>query len=64
MVANTAKGAALLAGIGIGWWQSRSIAGFAGHPERVFHPRMQPAERSRLYAGWQEAVARVRTRDS
>ncbi|MBI3083955.1 MAG: glycerol kinase GlpK [Candidatus Omnitrophica bacterium] len=61
MIANTGKGAALLAGIGIGWWTPRDIARFAGRPERVFTPRMRSAERARLYAGWQAAVARVRT---
>jgi len=61
LVANTAKGAALLAGIGIGWWQPSRLAAFMGEPDRVFRPRMKHAERDRLYAGWQAAVARVRT---
>jgi len=61
MVANTGKGAALLAGIGCGWWSPRDLAAFVGHPERVFSPRMAPSQRERLYAGWREAVARVRT---
>jgi glycerol kinase len=62
MVANTGKGAALLAGIGIGWWNPKDAVRFAGHPERTFHPRMRPAERARRYAGWREAVSRVRSR--
>lgn len=33
MVANTGKGAGLLAGIGIGWWTSSDLLRFAGHPE-------------------------------
>ncbi len=61
LVANTAKGAALLAGIGIGWWRPRDVACVAGRPERVFRPRMPRAQVQRLYAGWREAVARVRT---
>ena len=61
MVANTGRGAALLAGIGIGWWTPRDAARLAGTPEHVFRPRMSGAERRRLYAGWQDAVARVRT---
>jgi len=60
-VANTGRGAALLAGIGIGWWTPAHAAALAGRPERVFTPRMGDAERRRRYAGWQEAVARVRT---
>lgn len=61
LLANTAKGAALLAGMAIGWWRPSQLARFTGGPERVFHPRMARARRERLYAGWQDAVARVRT---
>ena len=61
MVANTGKGAALLAGMGLGWWTPRQAERFAGRPDRIFAPRMRPAERDRLYHGWQEAVSRVRT---
>jgi len=61
MVANTGKGAALLAGLGLGWWRAGDLRRFAGAPERVFSPRMAPTQRLRLYQGWQEAVARVRT---
>jgi glycerol kinase len=62
MVANTGKGAALLAGMGIGWWTPRDLARFVGRPERTFTPRMRNAQRRELYGGWQAAVARVRTR--
>ncbi|MBI4343361.1 MAG: glycerol kinase GlpK [Candidatus Omnitrophica bacterium] len=61
-IANTGKGAALLAGIGIGWWSPRDARAFVGRPDRVFHPRRSSAQRSRDYAGWLEAVARVRSR--
>ena len=61
LIATTAKGAALLAGVGIGWWAPARLASFLGRPDRVFRPRMREAVRARLYAGWQEAVARVRT---
>ena len=62
MVANTGKGAGLLAGIGIGWWTPSDLLRFAGHPEKIFQPRMSAGVRRRRYAGWQAAVARVRTR--
>ncbi len=52
LVANTAKGAALLAG----------MARTPERPERVFHPQMSSSQRDQLYNGWQDAVARVRTR--
>ncbi|MBI3088485.1 MAG: glycerol kinase GlpK [Candidatus Omnitrophica bacterium] len=61
LVAATAKGAAILAGIALGWWRPGRLDGLMGRPERVFHPRMGAQARDRLYAGWQEAVARVRT---
>ena len=61
MVANTGKGAALLAGIGVGWWKPSETVKFAGHPERTFHPRMTAARRRHLYEGWHDAVARVRS---
>jgi glycerol kinase len=61
VIANTAKGAAILAGIALGWWKPDRLDGLMGRPERVFHPRMARARRERLYAGWQDAVARVRT---
>ena len=62
LIANTAKGAALLAGMAIGWWHPNRLSHLMGRAVRVFHPRMKPAERTRLYAGWQEAVERVRSR--
>jgi len=61
MVANTGRGAALLAGISLGWWTSKDLRRFLGRPERVFKPQMSSAERTRRYAGWQDAVARVRS---
>ncbi len=64
LVANTGKGAALLAGVGLGWWTPREIARFVSRPERTFLPRMGPGERDRFYAGWRAAVDRVRTHGS
>jgi glycerol kinase len=61
LLANTAKGAALLAGIGIGWWHPNRLGSLLGPPDRIFQPRMAPAERERRYQGWKEAVERVRT---
>lgn len=60
MIANTGRGAAMLAGMAIGWWSRRDVMRLAGRPEHVFKPRMDHSERQRLYTGWQEAVSRVR----
>ena len=59
---TTALGAAYLAGLAVGFWKnSREIAA-QWHVERRFEPQMKRSERERLYEGWQEAVARVRSK--
>ena len=57
LVETTALGAALLAGIGAGWWKRASDLSAARRSGRTFRPRMKRAERERLYRGWNEAVA-------
>jgi glycerol kinase len=56
----TAKGAALLAGLGAGFWKDSGelVAHAAGG--RSFEPRMPEARREELYAGWKRAVERSR----
>lgn len=55
----SALGAAYLAGLYIRFWDSReSIAALPRAIDR-FDPAMSPAQRERLLAGWQEAVART-----
>ena len=56
LVETTALGAALLAGIGAGWWKRASDLKTVRGSGRVFRPRMKRAERERLYRGWIEAV--------
>jgi glycerol kinase len=56
LVETTALGAALLAGIGAGWWKRASDLETVRRSGRVFRPRMKRAERERLYRGWIEAV--------
>ena len=55
-VETTSLGAALLAGIGSGFWDRIP----AEAAERSFEPHMKRAERERLVAGWDEAVGRVK----
>ena len=62
VVETTAMGAAFLAGLATGFWSSQAELERARRIERRFTPRMKPEERDALYRGWQEAVARVRTR--
>jgi glycerol kinase len=62
LLETTAAGAAFLAGLGVGFWKDPEELRGARRRERRFEPAMAASERDRLYAGWQEAVARVRTR--
>ncbi len=59
---TTALGAAYLAGLAVGFWKSRREIAAQWHVERRFEPRMRPRDRDRLYAGWQDAVAKTRGR--
>jgi len=53
---TTALGAAYLAGLAVGFWEScEEIAGL-WQVDRRFMPVMREEERSRLYRGWQDAV--------
>ena len=62
LVETTAVGAAQLAGLAVGFWQSpRELAG-TRRKDRRFRPRMAAERRDALYRGWRDAVARVRTR--
>ncbi|SEK43247.1 glycerol kinase GlpK [Halomonas daqiaonensis] len=58
---TTALGAAYLAGLRLGWYRDLDEIAELWRCERRFTPQMDEAERERLYAGWKEAVERVRT---
>jgi len=58
---TTALGAAYLAGLAVGFFGSCDHIESLWKDERTFLPQMARADRDRLYAGWQEAVAKVRT---
>ena len=57
---TTALGAAYLAGLGAGFWQSADELASQWRVERSFEPRMSADERDALYAGWTRAVERSR----
>ena len=61
MVETTAAGAGFLAGLSVGFWSSVSELDAVRRRDRVFEPRLGADERARLYAGWCQAVARVRS---
>jgi glycerol kinase len=53
---TTALGAAYLAGLAVGFWESREQIAAQWSVERSFEPKMPAAEREALYEGWQRAV--------
>lgn len=55
----SALGAAYLAGLAVGLWQSeKEIAALPRERDR-FEPRLSSSEREKLYAGWRQAVDRA-----
>jgi glycerol kinase len=60
-IETTATGAAYLAGLGCGFWASHEEVARFQEVDRTFTPRLDAGARERLYSGWKQAVARVRT---
>ena len=56
---TTALGAAILAGIGAGWFSSLEEAAGFRQLDQVFEPVMEEADRARRRARWADAVSRV-----
>jgi glycerol kinase len=61
VVETTALGAAFLAGLHAGLWSSLEALSATWSLDRAFRPAEGAASRDRRYAGWLEAVRRVRT---
>jgi len=59
-IETTALGAAYLAGLATGFWKGVAEVENFWRAERRFEPAMDSATRSRLFSGWQNAVARCR----
>jgi glycerol kinase len=58
VIEMTAFGAAYLAGLAIGLWQSQEEISQQWKVQKVFEPRMSKDQREGLYAGWKNAVTR------
>ncbi len=56
---TTALGAAYLAGLAVGYWESLAEIKDLWKAEKVFEPKMDDETRERLYRGWKEAVRRA-----
>ena len=63
-VETTALGAAYLAGLETGLYPSKEAVADAWQCDRRFEPAMKNIDRAELYAGWIDAVSRVRTSDT
>jgi glycerol kinase len=63
-VETTALGAAYLAGLAVGVFADLDAVKRAHRVARAFAPEMEPAERKRRLAGWQDAVRRSRGADA
>jgi glycerol kinase len=58
---STARGAAMLAGVGAGVFRSRDELTRFARLEREFRPGIEPSERARARARWEEGVNRARS---
>lgn len=58
---TTALGAAYLAGLRLGWYQTLEEIEQLWRCEKSFYPAMDEATREQLYQGWLDAVSRVRS---
>lgn len=55
-VETTARGAAYLAGLAVGYWKTKEDVIKNQQIERVFHPQMEEEERQKKLKGWKKAV--------
>ena len=60
---TTALGAAYLAGLAVGYWQSKADIAQQWQQGSRFAPQMKPATRRRLVTGWDKALARAKDWD-
>jgi glycerol kinase len=60
VIETTGLGAAYLAGLGAGVWDSLDALAERATVERTFAPAMDPAGRAQRYEGWRRAVERAR----
>lgn len=59
----SARGAAMLAGMALGWWKSPAELAALPKDAEVFQPRMGAEQRERLRESWRLAVRRARLRE-
>lgn len=57
-IETTALGAAYLAGLAVGYWESKDEIKNRWSVDRVFNPTMEEDKKEKLYKGWRKAVGR------
>ncbi|MFH5832502.1 glycerol kinase GlpK [Halalkalibaculum sp. DA384] len=57
---TTALGAAYLAGLAVGFWESREEISQQWKIQRRYEPRMERSKVDEMYAGWHQAVERAK----
>jgi glycerol kinase len=57
---TTAKGAAMLAGLAVGFWKTAAELKQTLAAEKTFFPQMKNTVRAGLYAGWKKAIDKAR----
>lgn len=57
---TTALGAAYLAGLAVGYWESQEEISKLWAVDKEFEPKMEEQERKDLYNGWKKAVQAAR----
>ena len=60
VIETTALGAAFLAGLGVGFWESREQISSHWQEDRVFLPKMEEDDRRRRQERWQSAIQLAR----
>ncbi|MDP3731877.1 MAG: glycerol kinase GlpK [Candidatus Omnitrophota bacterium] len=58
---TTAKGAAMLAGLAVGFWKTAAEFKNTLCVEKTFFPRMKNRIRAKLYVGWKKALDKAKT---
>ena len=59
---TTAKGAAMLAGLSVGFWKTTAELKETLSVEKTFLPQMKNTTRAKLYEGWKKAVEKARSK--
>jgi glycerol kinase len=59
----SARGAAMLAGMAVGWWKSPAELSALPKEIEVFEPQMNPGRRDDLRNSWRLAVCRARLQE-